>query len=172
MFWTNNNDNTPSIRAADMGGKNVYTVVNTDIKSPGGLAIDTTRKRLYWTDTTLNKIQFVDFSGEKWLQVQTIIKAFSDDMSGLVVRVWPFTSRPSSIPTRVICELSCFHATRVLFRFLSVLLPHEKTNTVSLECAVSVDEGGITSVRELQCPIVIPLGVTRKECKKGTTHYL
>ncbi|KAK3726510.1 hypothetical protein QZH41_014244, partial [Actinostola sp. cb2023] len=67
MFWTDLGTDRgsirPSIRRAAMDGTDGDTIVNSDLRSPEGLAVDTVLKRIYWTDTVLKKIEYADLNG-------------------------------------------------------------------------------------------------------------
>ena len=63
MFWTNWNDRQASIQRAYLSGWNVTSVIQTDIKTPNGLAIDHRAQKLYWSDANLDKIERCEFDG-------------------------------------------------------------------------------------------------------------
>lgn len=56
MFWTNWNEQHPSIMAA-LSLANVPTLIEKDIRTPNGLAIDHRAEKLYFSDATLDKIE-------------------------------------------------------------------------------------------------------------------
>ena len=60
MFFTNEKPEKKSIVRATMAGadKTLFSAA-----SPGDLAVDKARNRLYWTDTTMKRIEYADFTG-------------------------------------------------------------------------------------------------------------
>ncbi|XP_049327868.1 low-density lipoprotein receptor-related protein 1 isoform X3 [Astyanax mexicanus] len=63
MFWTNWNEQSPSIMRAQLSGSNVLVIIGTDIRTPNGLAIDHRSEKLYFTDATLDKIERCEYDG-------------------------------------------------------------------------------------------------------------
>ncbi|KAI4875164.1 hypothetical protein NFI96_001332 [Prochilodus magdalenae] len=63
MFWTNWNEQSPSIMRAQLSGSNVLRIIGTDIRTPNGLAIDHRSEKLYFTDATLDKIERCEYDG-------------------------------------------------------------------------------------------------------------
>ncbi|XP_053083242.1 low-density lipoprotein receptor-related protein 1 isoform X3 [Pangasianodon hypophthalmus] len=63
MFWTNWNEQSPSIMRAQLSGSNVLAIIRTDIRTPNGLAIDHRAEKLYFTDATLDKIERCEYDG-------------------------------------------------------------------------------------------------------------
>ena len=61
MFFTNENPEKKSIVRATMAG--AYNVTLLIAASPGDLAVDKARNRLYWTDTTMKRIECADLTG-------------------------------------------------------------------------------------------------------------
>ncbi|KAG7256724.1 hypothetical protein CRUP_031513, partial [Coryphaenoides rupestris] len=57
MFWTNWNEQAPSIMRASLNGANVLVIIGSDIKTPNGLAVDHRAEKLYFSDATLDKIE-------------------------------------------------------------------------------------------------------------------
>lgn len=60
MFFTNEKPEKKSIVRATMAGadKTLFSAA-----SPGDLAVDKARNRLYWTDTTMKRIEYADLTG-------------------------------------------------------------------------------------------------------------
>ena len=60
MFFTNEKPGKKSIVRATMAGadKTLFSAA-----SPGDLAVDKARNRLYWTDTTMKRIEYADLTG-------------------------------------------------------------------------------------------------------------
>ncbi|XP_078803799.1 low-density lipoprotein receptor-related protein 1 isoform X7 [Oryzias latipes] len=65
MFWTNWNEQSPSIMRATLTGANVLVIIGTDIKTPNGLAIDHRAEKLYFSDATLDKIERCEYDGSR-----------------------------------------------------------------------------------------------------------
>ncbi|XP_062842266.1 low-density lipoprotein receptor-related protein 1 isoform X2 [Trichomycterus rosablanca] len=63
MFWTNWNEQSPSIMRAQLSGSNIVVIIGTDIRTPNGLAIDHRAEKLYFTDATLDKIERCEYDG-------------------------------------------------------------------------------------------------------------
>lgn len=63
MFWTNWNELHPSIMRAALSGANVLTLIEKDIRTPNGLAIDHRAEKLYFSDATLDKIERCEYDG-------------------------------------------------------------------------------------------------------------
>ncbi|AWP02986.1 hypothetical protein SMAX5B_014046 [Scophthalmus maximus] len=65
MFWTNWNEQSPSIMRATLTGSNVLVIIGTDIRTPNGLAIDHRAEKLYFSDATLDKIERCEYDGSR-----------------------------------------------------------------------------------------------------------
>ncbi|KAM9759324.1 low-density lipoprotein receptor-related protein 1-like isoform 2-T2 [Menidia menidia] len=65
MFWTNWNEQSPSIMRATLNGANVLSIIGTDIRTPNGLAIDHRAEKLYFSDATLDKIERCEYDGSR-----------------------------------------------------------------------------------------------------------
>ncbi|GAA6091018.1 low-density lipoprotein receptor-related protein 1, partial [Tachysurus ichikawai] len=63
MFWTNWNEQSPSIMRAQLSGSNILAIIRTDIRTPNGLAVDHRTEKLYFTDATLDKIERCEYDG-------------------------------------------------------------------------------------------------------------
>ena len=61
MFFTNEKPEKKSIVRATMAGAHKLTLFSA--ASPGDLAVDKARNRLYWTDTTMKRIEYADLTG-------------------------------------------------------------------------------------------------------------
>jgi len=59
------------------------TLVERDISTPDGLAVDWVHKNLYWTDTGNNRIEVVSLKNTEWRQ--TLIKDGMDEPRAIVV---------------------------------------------------------------------------------------
>uniref|UniRef100_A0A8D2LBK3 Prolow-density lipoprotein receptor-related protein 1 n=1 Tax=Varanus komodoensis TaxID=61221 RepID=A0A8D2LBK3_VARKO len=65
MFWTNWNEQHPSIMRATLSGVNMITIIDKDIRTPNGLAIDHKAEKIYFSDATLDKIERCEYDGSK-----------------------------------------------------------------------------------------------------------
>ncbi|XP_069042806.1 low-density lipoprotein receptor-related protein 1 isoform X2 [Lepisosteus oculatus] len=65
MFWTNWNEQRPSIMRATLSGGNVVVIIGSDIRTPNGLAIDHRAEKLYFSDATLDKIERCEYDGSR-----------------------------------------------------------------------------------------------------------
>lgn len=65
MFWTNWNEQSPSIMRATLTGSNVIVIIGSDIRTPNGLAIDHRAEKLYFSDATLDKIERCEYDGTR-----------------------------------------------------------------------------------------------------------
>uniref|UniRef100_A0AAQ4PNY3 EGF-like domain-containing protein n=1 Tax=Gasterosteus aculeatus aculeatus TaxID=481459 RepID=A0AAQ4PNY3_GASAC len=65
MFWTNWNEQSPSIMRATLAGSNVLVIIGSDIRTPNGLAIDHRAEKLYFSDATLDKIERCEYDGTR-----------------------------------------------------------------------------------------------------------
>uniref|UniRef100_A0A2K5KTH0 LDL receptor related protein 1B n=1 Tax=Cercocebus atys TaxID=9531 RepID=A0A2K5KTH0_CERAT len=65
MFWTNWNEQHPSIMRSTLTGKNAQVVVSTDILTPNGLTIDYRAEKLYFSDGSLGKIERCEYDGSQ-----------------------------------------------------------------------------------------------------------
>ncbi|XP_066526626.1 low-density lipoprotein receptor-related protein 1-like isoform X2 [Hoplias malabaricus] len=63
MFWTNWNEQSPSIMRSQLSGSNVLVIIGSDVRTPNGLAIDQRAEKLYFTDATLDKIERCEYDG-------------------------------------------------------------------------------------------------------------
>uniref|UniRef100_A0A8C6YKS8 EGF-like domain-containing protein n=1 Tax=Nothoprocta perdicaria TaxID=30464 RepID=A0A8C6YKS8_NOTPE len=63
MFWTNWNEQHPSIMRATLSGANVLIIIDQDIRTPNGLAIDHKAEKIYFSDATLDKIERCEYDG-------------------------------------------------------------------------------------------------------------
>ncbi|RXN00434.1 Low-density lipoprotein receptor-related protein 1B [Acipenser ruthenus] len=63
MFWTNWNEQHPSIMRATLAGNNIQVIVSTDIVTPNGLTIDHKAEKLYFSDGSLGKIERCEYDG-------------------------------------------------------------------------------------------------------------
>jgi len=68
LFWTDWGDN-PRIERIDLDGGNRTVIVSTKIFWPNGITLDIPNKRVYFADSKLDYIDFVDYNGLNRRQV-------------------------------------------------------------------------------------------------------
>lgn len=73
MFWTNWNEQLPSIMRSTLSGKNAQVIISTDILTPNGLTIDHRAEKLYFSDGSLGKIERCEYDGSQRYVSKTYI---------------------------------------------------------------------------------------------------
>lgn len=63
MFWTNWNEQRPSVMRSTLAGKNMRIIISSDILTPNGLTVDHKAEKLYFSDGSLGKIERCDYDG-------------------------------------------------------------------------------------------------------------
>lgn len=63
IYWTNWNEQKPSIMKATMSGDNIVEIINSDIRTPNGIVVDPYPAKLYWCDARLDKIERANLDG-------------------------------------------------------------------------------------------------------------
>uniref|UniRef100_A0A6Q2Z9X6 EGF-like domain-containing protein n=1 Tax=Esox lucius TaxID=8010 RepID=A0A6Q2Z9X6_ESOLU len=63
MFWTNWNEQHPSIMRSTLAGNNIKAIVSTEILTPNGLTIDHKAEKIYFSDGSLGKIERCNYDG-------------------------------------------------------------------------------------------------------------
>uniref|UniRef100_A0A667ZSN6 EGF-like domain-containing protein n=1 Tax=Myripristis murdjan TaxID=586833 RepID=A0A667ZSN6_9TELE len=63
MFWTNWNEQRPSIMRSTLAGNNVRVIISSDILTPNGLTIDHKAEKLYFSDGSLGRIERCEYDG-------------------------------------------------------------------------------------------------------------
>jgi low-density lipoprotein receptor-related protein 1 (alpha-2-macroglobulin receptor) len=56
IYWTNWNDQNPSIQRAFLNGSMLKSVITKDIRTPNGLVIDHSTQTLYYADAKTDRI--------------------------------------------------------------------------------------------------------------------
>nr|XP_015214111.1 PREDICTED: low-density lipoprotein receptor-related protein 1B isoform X2 [Lepisosteus oculatus] len=82
MFWTNWNEQHPSIIRSTLSGNNMQVIVSTDILTPNGLTIDHKAEKLYFSDGSLGKIERCEYDGS---QRYVIVKSGPGTFFGLAI---------------------------------------------------------------------------------------
>ena len=63
IYWTE--VHPPAIKKAHINGSNVETFIETGLKHPEGIAVDSYSRNLYWVDSALNRIEVARLSNSK-----------------------------------------------------------------------------------------------------------
>lgn len=63
MFWTNWNEQRPSIMRSTLAGKNMRIIISSEVLTPNGLTMDHKAEKLYFSDGSLGKIERCDYDG-------------------------------------------------------------------------------------------------------------
>ncbi|XP_053386774.1 protein sidekick-1-like isoform X2 [Mercenaria mercenaria] len=71
IYWTNNNDERPSIQRSNLRGDGVEDIILKDIITPHGLTIDHKAKKFFWYDAELHKIERCDMDGSNRFIIAT-----------------------------------------------------------------------------------------------------
>ncbi|XP_037542041.1 low-density lipoprotein receptor-related protein 1B [Nematolebias whitei] len=82
MFWTNWNEQRPSIMRSTLAGKNMMIVISSDILTPNGLTIDHKSEKLYFSDGSLGRIERCDYDGSSRF---VIVKSGPGNFYGLAI---------------------------------------------------------------------------------------
>lgn len=70
MYWTDWG-RTAKIEIASMDGSERRDFVITELSQPNGIAIDLDAERVYWSDSDLDKLEFIGFDGSGRMSVET-----------------------------------------------------------------------------------------------------
>lgn len=82
MFWTNWNEQRPSIMRSTLSGRNVQVIVSADVITPNGLTIDHKSEKLYFSDGSLGHIERCDYDGS---HRYVILKSEAGTFFGLAI---------------------------------------------------------------------------------------
>nr|XP_055074200.1 low-density lipoprotein receptor-related protein 1B-like isoform X3 [Misgurnus anguillicaudatus] len=82
MFWTNWNEQRPSIMRSTLSGRNVQVIVSADVITPNGLTIDHKAEKLYFSDGSLGHIERCDYDGS---HRYVILKSEAGTFFGLAI---------------------------------------------------------------------------------------
>uniref|UniRef100_A0A8B9RNB7 Low density lipoprotein receptor-related protein 1Bb n=1 Tax=Astyanax mexicanus TaxID=7994 RepID=A0A8B9RNB7_ASTMX len=77
MFWTNWNEQRPSIMRSTLAGNNIKVVISTDVFTPNGLTIDHKAEKLYFSDGSLGKIERCEYDGSNRHVSMTVFLFFT-----------------------------------------------------------------------------------------------
>ena len=80
MFWTDWSD-TAKIERSFLDGQTRRTIIDSRLSQPNGITIDYASQKIYWSDSSLNKIEYSNYDGTGRMSVET-------EASGLV---YPFS---------------------------------------------------------------------------------
>ncbi|XP_058248902.1 low-density lipoprotein receptor-related protein 1B isoform X4 [Hemibagrus wyckioides] len=82
MFWTNWNEQRPSIMRSTLAGNNIKVVISVDVFTPNGLTIDNKAEKLYFSDGSLGKIERCEYDGSNR---HVIVRSGSGMFFGLAI---------------------------------------------------------------------------------------
>ncbi|KAM9485972.1 low-density lipoprotein receptor-related protein 1B [Clarias gariepinus] len=82
MFWTNWNEQRPSIMRSTLAGNNIKVVISIDVFTPNGLTIDNKAEKLYFSDGSLGKIEHCEYDGSNR---HVIVRSESGMFFGLAI---------------------------------------------------------------------------------------
>ncbi|XP_037895975.1 low-density lipoprotein receptor-related protein 1B isoform X2 [Glossina fuscipes] len=63
IYWTNWNEDLPSIQRAFVTGFGLESVIRSEIKMPNAITLDLEEQKLYWADARLDKIERANYDG-------------------------------------------------------------------------------------------------------------
>ena len=69
MYWIDSG--TDKIQRADLDGTNIEDIVTTGLRTPSGIAVDTTADKVYWIDSGTDKIQRANLDGSNIQDIVT-----------------------------------------------------------------------------------------------------
>ena len=64
IFWTNMDEESPSIERSFIDGSKRQTVVKSHLKQPNDIAVDIYGNRIYWADYDLKHIESAHLDGK------------------------------------------------------------------------------------------------------------
>eukprot|EP00066_Takifugu_rubripes_P020818 XP_011610084.1 PREDICTED: low-density lipoprotein receptor-related protein 1B [Takifugu rubripes] len=82
MFWTNWNEQRPSIMRSTLAGKNMRIIISSEVLTPNGLTVDHKAEKLYFSDGSLGKIERCDYDGSSRY---VIVKSGPGNFYGLAI---------------------------------------------------------------------------------------
>ncbi|KFD53736.1 hypothetical protein M513_05441 [Trichuris suis] len=71
LFWTNWNENKPSVETSYFSGAGRRAIITTEIRTPNAIALDYGAQKLYWSDARLDKIERCEYDGSRRVVVVT-----------------------------------------------------------------------------------------------------
>lgn len=93
MFWTNWNEQAPSIMRASLSGANVLVIIGNNIRTPNGLAIDHRAEKIYFSDATFDKIERCEYDGSRRFVSSSLFMSYflclfmgKEEFMGLILR--------------------------------------------------------------------------------------
>ncbi|XP_046809386.1 low-density lipoprotein receptor-related protein 1 [Lucilia cuprina] len=63
IYWTNWNEEAPSIQRAYVTGFGLESIIKKDIKMPNAITLDLEDQKLYWADARIDKIERANYDG-------------------------------------------------------------------------------------------------------------
>ncbi|XP_021325253.1 low-density lipoprotein receptor-related protein 1B isoform X1 [Danio rerio] len=161
MFWTNWNEQHPSIMRSTLTGRNIRIIVSTDVITPNGLTIDHKAEKLYFSDGSLGHIERCDFDGS---QRYVIVKSGPGTFFGLAIyRDFIFWS---DWTRRAVIRSDKFTGANT--KVLRSDIPHQPMGIIAVSNDTNSCEASPCSVNNGGCHdlcLLTPLGVVNCSCR-------
>uniref|UniRef100_A0A672NBG1 Low-density lipoprotein receptor-related protein 1B-like n=1 Tax=Sinocyclocheilus grahami TaxID=75366 RepID=A0A672NBG1_SINGR len=161
MFWTNWNEQKPSIMRSTLTGQNVLIIVSMDVITPNGLTIDHKAEKLYFSDGSLGHIERCDYDGS---HRYVIVKSGPGTFFGLTIYkdfiFWSDWTR------RAVIRSDKFTGANT--KVLRADIPHEPMGIVAVSNDTNSCESSPCSVNNGGCHdlcLLTPLGVVNCTCR-------
>ncbi|XP_026091548.1 low-density lipoprotein receptor-related protein 1B [Carassius auratus] len=161
MFWTNWNEQKPSIMRSTLTGRNIRIIVSMDVITPNGLTIDHKAEKLYFSDGSLGHIERCDYDGS---HRYVIVKSGPGTFFGLAIyRDFIFWS---DWTRRAVIRSDKF--TGANLKVLRADIPHQPMGIVAVSNDTNSCESSPCSVNNGGCHdlcLLTPLGVVNCTCR-------
>uniref|UniRef100_A0A671S9X1 Low density lipoprotein receptor-related protein 1Ba n=1 Tax=Sinocyclocheilus anshuiensis TaxID=1608454 RepID=A0A671S9X1_9TELE len=161
MFWTNWNEQKPSIMRSTLTGRNVLVIVSMDVITPNGLTIDHKAEKLYFSDGSLGHIERCDYDGS---HRYVIVKSGPGTFFGLAIyRDFIFWS---DWTRRAVIRSDKFTGANT--KVLRADIPHQPMGIIAVSNDTNSCESSPCSVNNGGCHdlcLLTPLGVVNCTCR-------
>uniref|UniRef100_A0A8C1SIU4 Low density lipoprotein receptor-related protein 1Ba n=1 Tax=Cyprinus carpio TaxID=7962 RepID=A0A8C1SIU4_CYPCA len=161
MFWTNWNEQKPSIMRSTLTGRNVRVIVSVDVITPNGLTIDHKAEKLYFSDGSLGHIERCDYDGS---HRYVIVKSGPGTFFGLAIyREFIFWSDWTQ---RAVIRSDKFTGANT--KVLRADIPHQPMGIIAVSNDTNSCESSPCSVNNGGCHdlcLLTPLGVVNCTCR-------
>ncbi|XP_016379393.1 low-density lipoprotein receptor-related protein 1B-like, partial [Sinocyclocheilus rhinocerous] len=161
MFWTNWNEQKPSIMRSTLTGRNVRVIVSVDVITPNGLTIDHKAEKLYFSDGSLGHIERCDYDGS---HRYVIVKSGPGTFFGLAIyRDFIFWS---DWTRRAVIRSDKFTGANT--KVLRADIPHQPMGIIAVSNDTNSCESSPCSMNNGGCHdlcLLTPLGVVNCTCR-------
>ncbi|XP_050957199.1 low-density lipoprotein receptor-related protein 1B-like, partial [Labeo rohita] len=161
MFWTNWNEQKPSIMRSTLTGRNLRVIVSVDVITPNGLTIDHKAEKLYFSDGSLGHIERCDYDGS---HRYVIVKSGPGTFFGLAIyRDFIFWS---DWTRRAVIRSDKFTGANT--KVLRADIPHQPMGIVAVSNDTNSCESSPCSMNNGGCHdlcLLTPLGVVNCTCR-------